>query len=144
MKKFPLIALSCLMLFLAACAGTGTKDITSISFTKPTAVGESNLFFYRESKYVAGGQLIKVLVNGQEIGKLGNGEFEKFKVKAGQTSIKAGLSNILALGMTTDSYSFTAKSGENYYFLLSYNQKFFTGGWKITETSERGFKNAVQ
>lgn len=127
---------------MSACAGTGTKDISSISFN--SSKNESSLFFYRNNRYVASAALVKILVNGQEIGKLGVGEFEKYKVKPGQTTLKAALGNILQLGSTTDSFSFSAEPGKNYYFILDYDQKFFTGGWKITETSERGFKNAVQ
>jgi len=143
MKKFPLIALSCLMLFLAACAGTGTKDITSISFKK-AGNSEANVFFYREKSFAGSAGLVKVLVNGQEIGKLGIGEFEKFKVKPGQTSIKAAKGDVLQLGATEDAYSFAAEAGKSYYFILSFKQGLFTAGWKVMETSERGFKSAVQ
>lgn len=142
MKKFSLIALGCLFFFLAACAGTGTKDISSLSFK--TSTDKAGLFFYRKNVYLASAGLIKVLVNGQEIGKIGVGEMEKFQTKPGSTSIKASTGNLAALGATGDSYSFKAEAGKNYYFILTYDQKFFSGGWKINETTERGFKSAIE
>ena len=141
-KTFPKILASILILFLSACAGTGTKDISSISFKK--SPDKANLFFIRKNVYLASAGLIKVLVNGVEVGKIGVGEMEKFQTAPGSTSIKASTGNLAALGATGDTYAFKAEAGKNYYFILTYDQKFFSGGWKINETTERGFKSAVE
>ncbi len=69
-KKILLIVSIASLFFLSACAGTGTKNLSQLSFqNKP---GESSLFFVRPERFVAGGGRVTVFVNGQEIAKLRN------------------------------------------------------------------------
>jgi hypothetical protein len=130
-----------LLLFLSNCAGTGTKNLSQLSFqNKP---GESSIFFVRPERFVAGGVRIGVFVDGQEIGKLGVGEMEKFPVKPGGHSINIKSGDLGGFGISSDAYSIIAEPNKNYFFIIDLDQGFFSSSWKITETSEQGFRKAL-
>jgi hypothetical protein len=129
-----------LILLLSNCAGTGTKNLSQLSFqNKP---GESGLFFVRPERFVAGGGRVVVFVNGQEIGKLGIGEIEKIPIKAGAHSINIKPGDI-HFGVGGDAYSIVAEQNKNYFFIVDYDAGFFGHTFKITETSEQGFRKAL-
>jgi len=130
-----------LLIFLSNCAGTGTKNLSQLSFqNKP---GESSIFFVRPERFVAGGVRIGVFVDGQEIGKLGVGEMEKYPVKPGAHSINIKSGDIGGFGISSDAYSIIAEPNKNYFFIIDLDQGFFSHSWKITETSEQGFRKAL-
>ena len=130
-----------LLLFLSNCAGTGTKSLSQLSFqNKP---GESSIFFVRPERFVAGGVRIGVFVDGQEIGKLGVGEMEKYPVKPGGHSINIKSGDLGGFGISSDAYSIIAEPNKNYFFIIDFDQGFFSSTWKITETSEQGFRKAL-
>lgn len=139
-KKILLIVSIASLFFLSACAGTGTKNLSQLSFqNKP---GESSLFFVRPERFVAGGGRVTVFVNGQEIAKLGIGEMEKVPVKPGAQSISAKAGDLL-FGVGGDSYSLIADPNKNYFFIVDIDVGFFSSSFKITETSEQGFRKAL-
>jgi hypothetical protein len=130
-----------LLFLLNNCVGTGTKNLSQLSFqNKP---GESSMFFVRPERFVAGGVRIGVFVDGQEIGKLGVGEMEKYPVKPGGHSVNIKSGDITGFGISSDSYSIVAEPNKNYFFIIDYDQGFFSQSWKITETSEQGFRKAL-
>ena len=130
-----------LLLFLSNCVGTGTKSLSQLSFqNKP---GESSIFFVRPERFIAGGVRIGVFVDGQEIGKLGIGEMEKYPVKPGGHSINIKSGDLGGFGISSDAYSIIAEPNKNYFFIIDFDQGFFSGSWKITETSEQGFRKAL-
>ena len=75
MKKFFLLIL---FFGLTACAGTGTKNYSSINYEAPS--DQAVLFIGRKNKYVASAALPKILLDGQEIAKLGVGEMERMNI----------------------------------------------------------------
>lgn len=130
-----------LLFLLNNCVGTGTKNLSQLSFqNKP---GESSMFFVRPERFVAGGVRIGVFVDGQEIGKLGVGEMEKYPVKPGGHSVNIKSGDIGGFGISSDAYSIVAEPNKNYFFIIDYDQGFFSQSWKITETSEQGFRKAL-
>ena len=130
-----------LLFLLNNCVGTGTKNLSQLSFqNKP---GESSMFFVRPERFVAGGVRIGVFVDGQEIGKLGVGEMEKYPVKPGGHSVNIKSGDITGFGISSDAYSIVAEQNKNYFFIIDYDQGFFSQSWKITETSEQGFRKAL-
>lgn len=130
-----------LLFLLNNCVGTGTKNLSQLSFqNKP---GESSMFFVRPERFVAGGVRIGVFVDGQEIGKLGVGEMEKYPVKPGGHSVNIKSGDIGGFGISSDAYSIIAEPNKNYFFIIDYDQGFFSQSWKITETSEQGFRKAL-
>ena len=130
-----------LLFLLNNCVGTGTKNLSQLSFqNKP---GESSMFFVRPERFLAGGVRIGVFVDGQEIGKLGVGEMEKYPVKPGGHSVNIKSGDITGFGISSDAYSIVAEPNKNYFFIIDYDQGFFSQSWKITETSEQGFRKAL-
>lgn len=130
-----------LLFLLNNCVGTGTKNLSQLSFqNKP---GEASMFFVRPERFVAGGVRIGVFVDGQEIGKLGVGEMEKYPVKPGGHSVNIKSGDITGFGISSDAYSIVAEPNKNYFFIIDYDQGFFSQSWKITETSEQGFRKAL-
>ena len=101
------------------------------------------MFFVRPERFVAGGVRIGVFVDGQEIGKLGVGEMEKYPVKPGGHSVNIKSGDITGFGISSDAYSIVAEPNKNYFFIIDYDQGFFSQSWKITETSEQGFRKAL-
>ena len=126
---------------LTACAGTGTKNYSSISYEAPT--DQAALFIGRKNRYVASAALPKILLDGKEIAKLGVGEMERLNVSVGAHKLQTKIGNVLQLGMGGDSTSFVAEKGKKYFFIIDYDQKLFSSNWTILETTEGGFQGSL-
>ena len=138
MKNFFLLII---FFALTACAGTGTKNYSSISYEAPT--DQAALFIGRKNRYVASAALPKILLDGKEIAKLGVGEMERLNVSVGAHKLQTKIGNVLQLGMGGDSTSFVAEKGKKYFFIIDYDQKLFSSNWTILETTEGGFQGSL-
>mgnify|MGYP001199390094 CR=1 FL=1 len=138
MKKFFLLII---FFALTACAGTGTKNYSSISYEAPS--DQAALFIGRKNRYVASAALPKILLDGKEIAKLGVGEMERLNVSVGAHKLQTKIGNVLQLGMGGDSSSFVAEKGKKYFFIIDYDQKLFSSNWTILETTEGGFQGSL-
>ena len=138
MKKFFLLII---FFALTACAGTGTKNYSSISYEAPT--DQAALFIGRKSRYVASAALPKILLDGKEIARLGVGEMERLNVSAGAHKLQTKIGSILQLGTGGDATSFVAEKGKKYYFIIDFDQKMFSANWTIIETTEGGFQGSL-
>ena len=138
MKNFFLLII---FFALTACAGTGTKNYSSISYEAPT--DQAALFIGRKSRYVASAALPKILLDGKEIARLGVGEMERLNVSVGAHKLQTKIGNILQLGTGGDSTSFVAEKGKKYYFIIDFDQKMFSANWTIIETTEGGFQGSL-
>ena len=135
-NKFKLFFIITLILGLYQCSGTGSKMKPAIS---SSSSGETNLYFLRESGFVASAVLAKVNVNGVEIAKLGVKENIVHTV-SGKYKIKVTGAGIGGIGMGSDSISGIG-DGKNYFYLISVKQGLFSTEWVINETTESGFKS---
>lgn len=126
---------------LTACAGTGTKNLSAISFEIPE--DESAIFIVRKKRYVASAGLIKISLDGQEIAKLGIGEMERVTVSPGSHKVSASIGNILQLGVQADSHAFVAEKGKSYFFIADIDEGFFTTKWTLTPTTKDGFQSVI-
>ncbi len=138
MKKIIIISL---LFFLSACAGTGTKNYSSISYEAPS--DQAVLFVGRKNRYIASAALPKILLDGQEIARLGVGEMERVNVSTGAHKLQTKIGNVLQLGTGGDSTSFVAEKGKKYFFIIDYDQKLFSASWSIVETTEGGFQGSL-
>lgn len=138
MKNFFLLII---FFALTACAGTGTKNYSSISYEAPT--DQAALFIGRKSRYVASAALPKILLDGKEIARLGIGEMERLNVSVGAHKLQTKIGNILQLGTGGDATSFVAEKGKKYYFIIDFDQKMFSANWTIIETTEGGFQGSL-
>tara|TARA_B110000027_G_C16111035_1_gene297716 strand:+ start:1094 stop:1516 length:423 start_codon:yes stop_codon:yes gene_type:complete len=134
--KFALILIITSIL-LSQCAGTGTKTIPTISSNS----GGTNLYFKRPSAFIAGGVLTSVIVNGSEIGKLGNGEFIQHRINSGNFTVKLKATGLGGIGMGGDSISGTGSNEGKFFYIISAKQGLFSSKFQIQETTENGFKN---
>ena len=123
---------------LSSCAGTGTKTIPTIS----SSSGSTTLYFTRPSAFVAGAVVTSVIVNGSEIGKLGNGEYIQHIINPGNFTIRIKGSGLNALGMGGDSVSGTGKDGSNHFYIVTVKQSLLSSKFRINETTETGYKQA--
>ena len=126
---------------LASCAGTGTKNYSSINYEAPS--DQAVLFVGRKNRFMAGGALPKILLDGQEIAKLGVGEMERLNISAGPHKLQTKIGNILQLGIGSDATSFVAEKGKKYFFIIDFDQKLFSSNWSIVETTEGGFQGSL-
>ena len=126
---------------LTACAGTGTKNYSSISYEAPA--DQAVLFIGRKNRYVASATLPKILLDGQEVASLGVGEMERLNISAGSHKLQTKIGNILQLGTGGDSAAFVAEKGKKYFFIIDYDAKLFSANWTIMETTESGFQGAL-
>ena len=138
MKKYFLIAV---LLFVTACAGTGTKNYGAISYDAPS--DQAVLFVGRKNRFIASGALPKILLDGQEVAKLGIGEMQRVNISTGSHKIQTKIGNILQIGIGSDSESFVAEKGKKYFYIIDFDQGFFSSKWKLTETTENGFQGAL-
>ena len=100
-------------------------------------------FFVRKKRYVASAGLVKIQMDGNEIGKLGIGEMERVNIEPGSHTARVSIANLLQAGIGGDAVAFNAEKGKAYYFIVDYDQGLFTGKWSITETSKNGFTKAL-
>ena len=139
MKKILILLL--IIPFLSSCAGTGTKNYSSISYEAPS--DQAVLFVGRKNRYVASAALPKILLDGQEIARLGIGEMERLNISAGPHKLQTKIGNILQMGTGGDSTSFVAEKGKKYFFIIDFDQKLFSANWTIMETTEGGFQGSL-
>ena len=99
---------------LVGCAGTGTKNYSSINYEAPS--DQSVVFVGRVNRYIASAGLVSIVIDGEEIGKLGIGEMERLNVSPGSHKIQTKIGNILQVGVGGDATAFVAKPGKNISF----------------------------
>jgi len=126
---------------LASCAGTGTKSLSMINLNVDS--DETAAFFVRKKRFVASAGLVKISLDGNEVGKLGIGEMERINIEPGSHTARVSIGNILQAGVGSDAVAFNADEGKAYYFIVDFDQGLFTGKWSITETSKNGFTKAL-
>ena len=125
-----------LFVFLTSCAGDGSKIIPDTTIDNKNA---TSLFFYRTGGYIAGGVLVGLEVNGNEIAKLGTKEFTQYAVK-GDYSISVYGTGIGGFGMGGGRVTGKGEKGSKRYFLISVDAGLLTSSFTIDEITETTFK----
>jgi hypothetical protein len=141
MKNIVKITLIFTIFLISACAGTGTKNLSAINFE--VLDNDSAVFVVRKKRYTASAQLIKIVLDGQEVAQLGVGEMERVQISPGSHKISAQIGNILGLGIQADNEAFIAEKGKSYFFIADYDQGFFTSKWSLTPTTKTGFQSVA-
>mgnify|MGYP006150650599 CR=1 FL=1 len=135
MKK--LLILLILIPLLSACSGTGSKIKPSITTTNN---GNTILYLAREGGFIGGGILAKIEINGREIAKLGTKENITHNV-SGNYKIRVSGAGLNGLAVGKDSAA-GINDGKNHFYIISIKQNLFSMSFKITETTEAGFKQS--
>jgi len=126
---------------LTACAGTGTRNLSAINLEVPD--DDSAVFIVRKKKFQASLGLVKVLVDGREVAKLGVGEMERVAISPGSHKVSVTVGDVLQLGMGGDVEAFIAEKGKSYFFIADYDQGFWSAKWTLTPTTKDGFTSAA-
>ena len=135
MKK--ILILIVLIPLLSACSGTGSKIKPSIASSNN---GNTILYFTREGGFLGGGILAKIEVNGREIAKLGTQENITHNVSS-NFKIRISGAGISGFAMGKDSAA-GINDGKNHFYIISVKQGLFSQSFKISETTETGFKKS--
>jgi hypothetical protein len=135
MKKILIFII--LLPLLSACSGTGSKIKPSVGTSNN---GNTVLYLTREGGYIGSGVLAKVEVNGKEIAKLGVKENITHNVSSNYKIRISGV-GIGGFGMGKDSSAGT-DDGKNHFYIISVKQGLFSASFKISETTEAGFKQS--
>ena len=131
-------------LFLAACSGTGVNYDQQVE--KSVTTQDGTAFIAREGQWIGGGVLLKVILNGSELGELGNNEILTGKIKTGQNTLTIKPQGIGKLSYSDESFNFQSPDSNNAYSIVDLNNKLlgFGSSIVITETTEASFKANAQ
>ena len=130
--------------FLVGCSGTGVDYNQQVE--KSVTTQDGTAFIAREGQWVGGGVLLTVILNGSELGKLGNNEILTGKIKTGQNTLTIKPQGIGKLSYSDESFNFQSTDSNNAYFMVDLNNKIlgFGSSIVITETTEASFKANAQ
>ena len=129
-----------LLFLISNCAGTGTKNISTISIDEK--IDKVGIYFSRPSAYVGGAVLGSVTVNGEKVGDIGDGEYIRHIINPGNFSAKIETGGIALGAISADSVAGTGKNGDKFFYIIYIKQGFFSSDWKLTETTNLGFKQS--
>ena len=129
-----------LLFLLGNCAGTGTKNISTISIDEK--IDKVGIYFSRPSAYYGGAVLGSVTVNGEKVGDIGDGEYIRHIINPGNFSAKIETGGFALGAISADSVAGTGKNGDKFFYIISIKQGFFASDWKLTETTNLGFKQS--
>lgn len=134
----------CAAFLLAACSGTGIDYSQQVE--KSVTTQDGTVFIAREGQWVAGAILLKVVLNGSDLGQLGNNKILTGKIKTGQNTLTIKPQGIGKLSYPDESFNFQSTDSNNAYFIVHLNNKLlgFGSSIVITETAQASFKAKAQ
>ena len=113
MSRFFLIIIS--ILFLSSCSGTGKNNLI---LSQELKSNDTQVFVKRETGFPGIAALIRVLLNGKEIGELGENERLSANTTEGEGSIAAHFTMIASIGANDYPITFKIKKGEKLFFVI--------------------------
>ena len=125
---------------ISSCSGSGTTSYSSIA---PRISGDEKgkVFVQRESLFVGGGALVTILINGRNVGKLGNGEMLFVDAKPGVNFIEAKVSGVQGVGLNTAKRSFHNGGEENNFFIVTVKSGMLLNTLMLYEISSENWKD---
>ncbi|MBO9452880.1 hypothetical protein J7426_21635 [Tropicibacter sp. R16_0] len=142
--KFPLksAVLFCSLGLVAACTGTGTREVDAINSALQQADGNT-AFVLRSTGYAGSAVPIAVLLNGQEVESLAVNEVGTFQTPPGKHVLNIDFKGI-DLGLRTNSLTYVNDPSKPQYFVINLKQQFASAKMTISEVSQESFLDAVQ
>ena len=122
MKKFVFFVI--MAITLGGCATSGPKYSQYESTISPVSAEKARLYFFRQSKFAAGGVDAPIYVNGEEVGEAANKSYFFADVTPGRMVLKT--ESKMAPGvhvMETD-----VEAGNNYYIEVQVNEAYISSG----------------
>ena len=143
-KLFKILSLGIIIVFLNSCGGvpgTGGKNYSELKLEIPE--NETIIFVGRKNRGYGSLATVKILLNGEDIGNLGIGEFLKRNISPGSHKVYAKQGSKMQWGTGEDSIAFVAQKGKAYFFIADFEKKLLGGSWNIIETTLNGFEGSI-
>ena len=129
-----------LSVFVAACAGTGTKNYSDFA-NELSEPGVEKVYVYRSKQKVAKLNLFEMKLNDTVVGDIGQGEVLSALMMDGSNRLEIlAKSPIPGLGLKSDPVVFDRKAGSNMYFVVDIKEGFFTNELRVFGVTRSGFE----
>jgi hypothetical protein len=100
---------------------------------------QTKVFVKRDTGYQGLAALVKVTLNGMNIGTLGNGEKISSNINGNSGSISAGFTGIAAIASSSGSRQFKIKKGEKLFFIIKQDVGMMSTKLSIYQTDKNDF-----
>jgi hypothetical protein len=124
------------IIFLVSCSGSGMK---SGLLLHQINTNQTKVFVKRDTGYQGLAALVKVTLNGMNIGELGNGERISSNVNGNTGIISAGFTGIASIPSSSGSRQFRIKKGEKLFFIIKQNVGMMSTKLSIYQTDKNDF-----
>jgi hypothetical protein len=137
MRSLNRLILLTLLVLLAGCAGTGSRNYAEMT-SQIDSTAEGKLFLLRDKGFVGGGLLMKVLLNGKQVAEVGSGEMIALMPTKGTNYLQGSIGGLIQMDSRTIQFESDGKAHR--YFIASIQQGFFSNELKLTETVEGSWR----
>jgi hypothetical protein len=124
------------IIFLASCSGSGMQ---SSLLLHQINTNQTNVFVKRDTGNHGLAALVKVTLNGMNIGALGNGERISSNVNGNSGIISAGFTGIASISSSSGSMQFRIRKGEKLFFIIKQHVGMISTKLSIYQTDKNGF-----
>jgi len=124
------------VLLLSSCTGTG-KNIVLLQ--QELQSDETQIFVKRETGWSGSAALIKVELNGNLIGELGEKERLNASTKIGSGIVKASFTMIASIGAKDALRTFKISKGEKLFFIIKQDIGVLSTALKIYQIDQNDF-----
>ena len=111
--------------FLSSCVGSGTKSYSDVNRMIDNSQ-KRTVFVARDTGFVGSGGLVAVLLNGEEVGKLGDGESLAAIGRKGFNNLTVRFTGLASFGMNKPEIDFELQESENKYFIIDLDVNLLT------------------
>jgi hypothetical protein len=127
-----------LIITLAGCAGTGSKNYDDIS-NKISSSNTGKVFIYRDKSHLGGAVLMKIILNGEKVAELGNGEMFSTNLVEGANSLQVSMGGLMQSDSRIVRFESDGKTPK--FFITNIEMGFLSSRIKLTETLESTWKS---
>jgi hypothetical protein len=124
------------VLFLVACTGSG---VDSGLLLQEINTDETQVFVKRDTGFAAPPALLKVSINGNSIGELGNGERISANAKGDSGTISANFTGIASYLSSGGTRMFNINKGEKLFFIIKQDIDMILPKISIYQTDKNDF-----
>ena len=138
-----ILLITLLLSFLAGCASTGTKSPSMVLSQLDQLRDTNSVFVLRDTGFSGSFNSLRVVVNGEEVGTLSNGESLVARARQGENSVEASFTGMSAMSIDPKYSSFSAEGEKNHFFLVSLTTNAFSNELRVLKVSEESFRDSL-
>jgi|TARA_B110000444_G_C18470043_1_gene424285 hypothetical protein len=124
------------ILFLVACTGSG---MDSVLLLQEINTDETQVFVKRDTGFAVPPALVRVTLNGNSIGELGNGERISAIAKGDTGVVSANFTSIASYLSSSDTKKFNINKGEKLFFVIKQEFGMMLPKISINQTDKNDF-----